>query len=184
MKVEFVGCSAPYREAIESRLVDVSAGDESTVWLVLCGSDDQWGELSQRCDEEQVVVAVLPNLEVEDYVRAFVSGASGAVYLDTSSSITVDVIKAAQHGEALLPLQAVRAMATSARRLEATFEVSDHEKELLRAVAQGKTIAQLAHAQFFSERTVRRHLQSLYLKLGVQNRAEAIASAARMGLLD
>jgi len=36
----------------------------------------------------------------------------------------------------------------------------------------------------YSERTIRRHLQNLYLRLGVRNRAEAIARAGRMDLSD
>lgn len=184
MKLGFVGCSAPYREAIESRLGEASVDGEETVWLMTCGSEAQWTEFAERCEAGDVVVAVLPDLSVDAYVRAFVAGASGAVYLDTSSSITVDVVKAAQQGEALLPLQSVRAMAMAAQRLAPVSELSEHETELLRAVSQGRTIVELAQQRYFSERTVRRHLQSLYLKLGVQNRAEAIAAAARMGILD
>jgi DNA-binding NarL/FixJ family response regulator len=185
--IELIGCSAPYVEAIEQRIHDRFGAevDHPDVVMVLCGTEGRWALLDDEiATNSRVVVAVLPELLLEDYIRALSAGASGVVYVDTSSAITVDVISAAVNGEVVLPLQAAHNMAVLAKRLKPSTDLTPPEVELLRAVAAGRTIVELARETYFSERTVRRHLQSLYLKLGVQNRAEAIAAAARLDIAD
>lgn len=187
MTIELIGCSAPYVEAIELRIRERYGPevDHPDVVLVHCNSEERWAVLGDEiATNSRVVVAVLPDLVIEDYIRALAAGAGGVVYVDTSSAITVDVISAAVNGEVVLPLQAAHNMALLAKRLKPTTDLTPPEVELLRSVAAGRTIVELARETYFSERTVRRHLQSLYLKLGVQNRAEAIAAAARLGIAD
>ena len=187
--VRIIGFPAPYVEAIQQRLVDRELPQAlqdllPDVVLVLCDSDQRWAELVSEVEACYLVVAVLPAPLLDDYVRALALGASGVVPVDTSSLITATVVEAATHGEVLLPGQAAKAMALLAQRTKPPTDLDQAETELLRSIAGGTTIVELARQQFFSERTVRRHLQSLYLKLGVRNRAEAIAAASRIGLLD
>lgn len=158
--------------------------DGPDVVLVHCDSDDRWANLSSEIEAGNIAVAVLSAPLLADYVQAFAFGAAGVVPLDTTSLITATVVEAASHGEVLLPSQAVKGMALLAQRTKPPTDLHPAEADLLRAIASGTTIMELARRQFFSERTVRRHLQSLYLKLGVRNRAEAIALASRTGLLD
>ncbi len=184
-----VGCSAPYREAIEQRVSErgrsrMTSDLEAEVKLIQCDSDRNWDLLAGESARGCIVVAVLPSPLMEDYVRALVAGAAGVVPLDTSSTITAAVIEAATHGEVVLPRQAAQNLALLAQRTKPPTNLSIRETDLLRAVATGTTIADVAREQYFSERTVRRHLQSLYLKLGVRNRTEAIAAATRMGIVD
>ncbi len=178
-----IGCPAPYREAVEAKLADT--GDRDIV-MVQCDSEDRWVELEARARAEDgdVVIAVLPSLVLDDYVRALAMGVAGVVYVDTPSVVTADVVRSAVQGEVVLPRQAAESMALLAKRLQPITALDAGEVELLQQVASGKSIVGLARETYFSERTVRRHLQSLYLKLGVRNRAEAIATATRMGLLD
>lgn len=186
MPISFIGCSSPYCEAVLARLAErLLDGNEVDVALVQCDSPDRWNQLAEQAAfEGRIVIAILAELVTGDFVNAFVRGASGAVYLDMPSSVTADVVMAALHGEALLPTQLVTNMALLAKRLQPPTDLTDPEVELLRAVAAGRTIVELARERFFSERTLRRHLQGLYLKLGVRNRAEAIAAATRMGVID
>lgn len=184
-----VGSPAPYREAVEARLADLglltTGNDKRVLVMIQCDCEEHWERLAREGeDPNSVAVAVLPSLVLDSYVRALCSGASGVVYIDTPSLITAEAVQAAVNGEVLLPRQAAQSLAMLARRLRPTTELDEAETLLLRSVASGRTIVDLAHETFFSERTVRRHLQSLYLKLGVRNRAEAIAAATRMGVLD
>ena len=112
------------------------------------------------------------------------AGAAGVVYVDTSSEATVDVIDAAVGGEVVLPRQAAQSIAALAQRMRPPSELDEGEERLLRALASGRTVVDLAREMHYSERTVRRHLHSLYLKLGVTNRAGAIGQAVRLGLAD
>ncbi len=61
--------------------------------------------------------------------------------------------------------------------------LSPREREVLALIAQGKTNQQIAGQLFLSPKTVMHHSGHLYRKLGVRGRAEAVACAARSGLL-
>ena len=61
--------------------------------------------------------------------------------------------------------------------------LSEREREVLEAVASGATNREIAGQLFLSPHTVKEHTSSLYRKLGVRNRAEAVQKAQRLGLI-
>jgi two-component system response regulator DesR len=61
--------------------------------------------------------------------------------------------------------------------------LSDREREVLRAIASGATNREIAGTLFLSPHTVKEHTSSLYRKLAVRNRAEAVQKAQRLGLI-
>jgi len=69
--------------------------------------------------------------------------------------------------------------ATSAR----PYNLTARELEVLAAIASGRTNAQIATDFFLSTKTVMHHSVSIYRKLEVRGRAEAVALAYRSGLL-
>lgn len=189
MALMVVGCSAPYEEALSRRLIDRGllgsiSGDGPNVVLVHCISEQNWARLESEIESGSIVIAVLPEPILEEYVHALALGASGVVPFNTSSLITAAVIEAATHGEVLLPRHAAHSISVLAQRLTPKTDLSADDAELLKAISAGHTIVEIARQSYFSERTVRRHLQSLYMKLGVRNRAEAISAATRMGMID
>ena len=54
----------------------------------------------------------------------------------------------------------------------------------LRALREGGTVSETAEALYLSANTVKFHLRSLYRKLGVSSREEAVFIARRIGLLN
>ncbi|MDP9244079.1 MAG: LuxR C-terminal-related transcriptional regulator, partial [Chloroflexota bacterium] len=62
-------------------------------------------------------------------------------------------------------------------------ELTERECEVLELVATGKTNREIAAALFISEHTVGRHLQNMFLKLGLASRAAATAYAYEHGLV-
>ncbi|MDY7041810.1 MAG: LuxR C-terminal-related transcriptional regulator [Chloroflexota bacterium] len=62
--------------------------------------------------------------------------------------------------------------------------MTDRELEVLRLVAKGWTNARIALELDVTERTVRFHLESLFARLEVDNRVEAVVKAIRLGWLD
>ncbi len=94
-----------------------------------------------------------------------------------------------------IPLGAGRALAradavavrladlTSAITQTATTDLSPREIEVLRLLATGRSNREIAETLFLSIRTVERHLTSIYTKIGVHSRAEAIVFAHRQTLL-
>lgn len=61
--------------------------------------------------------------------------------------------------------------------------LSEREREVLRLVADGLPTKQIASRLSISDRTVKFHVNSIFHKLGADNRAQAVALAAQRGLL-
>jgi DNA-binding NarL/FixJ family response regulator len=187
--LSITGCSAPYTEAVQSQLDHLglldNPADERRIAMVFCETDAQWELLSTEAEHaDTVAIAVLPTFDLDGYAQALVTGASGVVYVDTPSSMTAEAVRAATQGEVMLPQPAAQGLAALARREKPATDLDDREIELLRAVARGRPIVDIAKEMYFSERTVRRHLYGICVKLGVRNRAEAIAKATRLGIVD
>ena len=60
---------------------------------------------------------------------------------------------------------------------------TDREREVLDLIASGATNREIAGTLFLSPHTVKEHTSTLYRKLGVRNRAEAVQKAQRLGLI-
>lgn len=158
----------------------------ATVAVFHCATESDWERLDSTDDGGFLGrVAVIVQLDSALYRRALAMGV-GVVHHDTSTEIMAQVIESAGHGEALLPMQVARRLMADPSHGHATDEVplDRLEIELLRGVVDGETIVSLGERFHFSERTIRRRLQSAYLKLGVDDRTGAIRVIERDGLLD
>jgi len=62
-------------------------------------------------------------------------------------------------------------------------ELTEREMTVLRALAKGQSNKQIGRSLFISETTVKAHLKSIFAKLNVLSRTEAIAAAARRGIV-
>jgi DNA-binding NarL/FixJ family response regulator len=96
------------------------------------------------------------------------------VHLRTSSEIIVETARAAASGEALLPVGLAQSLAVKAQATEMPAGLDATELDLVSALACNHSIARMAHSLGYSDRTIRRRLQTLYVKLGVATRGEAI----------
>ena len=67
--------------------------------------------------------------------------------------------------------------------MQSLFDLTPAEAQVARSLASGKTVEAIATDGGVSVNTVRTHVRATYEKLGVQNRAEAINLAWRLGLL-
>jgi ATP/maltotriose-dependent transcriptional regulator MalT len=61
--------------------------------------------------------------------------------------------------------------------------LSDRERAVLELMASGATNPEIAENLHLSKHTVKEHTSSLYRKLGVRNRTEAVQRGQRLGLL-
>ncbi|MFD1734285.1 response regulator transcription factor [Deinococcus malanensis] len=64
-----------------------------------------------------------------------------------------------------------------------TFRLSPRELEVLRLLAEGRSNREVAQKLTLSEKTVARHVENVFNKLGVHSRASAVAIAIREGLV-
>ena len=75
-------------------------------------------------------------------------------------------------------------LAAAEAAADGTVALSDAELPVLRLLATGMSRSQIGGALFLSENTVKTHCSSIYRKLRVRSRPEAVARAAELGLLD
>jgi DNA-binding NarL/FixJ family response regulator len=94
----------------------------------------------------------------------------------------VDAIKRAAHGDTVLAAPVAKRLVDRVRDPEAGA-LSQRELEVLRADASGNTNAQIAGSPHISQATVKTHLLHIYDKLGVSDRAAAVARAYESGIL-
>ena len=118
--------------------------------------------------------------------RALEEGAAGYLSKDARRAEIVDAVQQAAKGRTVVPPALAAGLAGQIRlRASATTPVlSDREREVLVAFAAGKSIPTVAAELFLAPSTVKTHTQRLYEKLGVSDRAAAVAEAMRQGLLE
>jgi DNA-binding NarL/FixJ family response regulator len=130
-----------------------------------------------------VRVLVLTTYDTDSYVLpAIEAGATGYLLKDAPRAELLRAVRAAAAGQGVLsPSVATRLM--SRVRTPAPELLSQRELEVLELVAAGTTNRDAAVRLFISEATVKTHLLHIYAKLGVTDRAAAVAEAYNRGLL-
>ncbi|QRP48896.1 response regulator transcription factor [Amycolatopsis sp. FDAARGOS 1241] len=128
-------------------------------------------------------VLVLTTYDTDsDVLPAIEAGATGYLLKDAPREELFRAVRAASRGEAVLsPAVASRLMGQM--RAPAKEPLSHREIEVLTLVARGCTNKDAAKKLFISEATVKTHLIHAYAKLGVKDRAAAVAVAFERGLL-
>jgi DNA-binding NarL/FixJ family response regulator len=128
-------------------------------------------------------VLVLTTYDADSYVLpAIEAGATGYLLKDAPRAELLRAVRAAADGQGVLaPSVATRLM--SRVRAPDPELLSQREFEVLELVAAGTTNREAAARLFISEATVKTHLLHIYAKLGVGDRAAAVAEAFNRGLL-
>ncbi|OZM72170.1 DNA-binding response regulator [Amycolatopsis antarctica] len=128
-------------------------------------------------------VLVLTTYDTDsDVLPAIEAGATGYLLKDAPREELFRAVRATARGEAVLsPAVASRIMVQM--RAPAQEPLSARELEVLGLVSRGSTNKEAAARLFISEATVKTHLLHAYAKLGVRDRAAAVAVAFERGLL-
>lgn len=120
-------------------------------------------------------------------VEAVQRGAYGILGSGCSTEELISAVRSVAHyGSALSPLHA-RAIVDALRRRgrpEAPLSLTVRELQILEAIADGESVKQTAGRLGVSPRTIDNTQRVMFLKLGVRNRAHAVARAHELGLLD
>ena len=128
-------------------------------------------------------VLVLTTYDTDsDVLPAIEAGATGYLLKDARAEELFRAVRAAARGEAVLSPSVATRLLGSVRR-PAREPLSAREQEVLELIARGATNREAARALFVSEATVKTHLLHVYAKLGVNDRAAAVAEAFDRGLL-
>lgn len=128
-------------------------------------------------------VLVLTTFDSEtDVLPAIQAGATGYLLKDASPEELVRAVRAAHRGESVLSPSVAGQLMGQVRR-PAGKTLTDRELEVLRLVADGTSNRDAASRLFISEASIKTHLQHIYDKLGVRDRAGAVSEAYRRGQL-
>ncbi|MDT0300906.1 response regulator transcription factor [Streptomonospora wellingtoniae] len=117
-----------------------------------------------------------------DVGPAIEAGATGYLLKDALPEELTRAVRLAARGETVLS-PAVAARLVGKVRAPAA-SLSERELEILRLIADGSTNREAAARLLISEATVKTHVLHIYGKLGVSDRAAAVAAGFRRGLLD
>ena len=128
-------------------------------------------------------VLVLTTYETDrDVLPAIKAGATGYLLKDATQQELFRAVGAAARGESVLsPSVASRLLGQV--RAPVAEPLTQRELEVLQLVARGTTNREAARRLFISEASVKAHLLHVYAKLGVNDRAAAVAAAYERGLL-
>jgi DNA-binding NarL/FixJ family response regulator len=154
-------------------VIDVSLGDGSGLDLV--------AEFRRRHPAMGLVVLTM-HQDDDTLLHALDAGASALIHKSRSAEDVIAIV----HQAAASPERfSAVGLADAIRRRSsvATVRLTTRESEVLRELAEGASVAQIARALYMSESTVKTHIAKLYDKLGANNRASAVMSAMRLGLI-
>jgi two-component system nitrate/nitrite response regulator NarL len=182
---EVLGSSTDGRRALEEirRLApDVAILDENMPGLL-------GNEVMQAISRDGLATRVLMlSASVDSAVvfRAVANGVSAYLTKDSDRGAICDAVAAVARGQTVLAPQVQAGLAGEVRlrEHESRPALSPREHEILERTASGFSAPDIARELHISTATVKTHLRNIYEKLGVSERAAAVAEAMRRGLLE
>jgi two-component system nitrate/nitrite response regulator NarL len=132
------------------------------------------------------VVLISADVAGETVYAAVASGAAAYLSKASSGERICDAVAAVARGEVVLPdeVQAGLAAQVQARNRPAVPLLTAREREVLALIADGLSAPSIGARLHLSPATIKSHMRTLYEKLGVSDRAAAVAEAMRQGMLD
>ena len=143
--------------------------------------------------DSSVRVIVLTTFDADEYVyEALRAGASGFVLKDTPRHELVAAVRTVFDGGAMLsPVITSRLIGRFAQRLAVDTDtsrrleqLSDRERDVLVEIARGHSNSEISERLFIGTATVKPHINHVFTKLGVRDRAQAVAFAYESGLVE
>jgi DNA-binding NarL/FixJ family response regulator len=125
------------------------------------------------------LTSVLQGRSVSDAIQA---GAIGYLIKDTRGDELVRAIQDAAEGRVHLSPEAATRLAKDLRQPEGMKSLTERETSVLRLVAEGLANKEIARRLVISEKTVKAHLNNVFVKLDVHSRTQATLQAIRFGI--
>ncbi|SDK21520.1 response regulator [Microbulbifer yueqingensis] len=148
------------------------------------------GEAAEASDTPCRVI-ILTTFDPDEYVfRALQAGASGFMLKDIPPESLVEAVRTVADGGAMLApgitrrliSQFAQKMGTGRNLAERLERLTTREREVLAAIAHGKSNVEIAETLFIGPATVKTHVSSVLSKLGLRDRAQAVVFAYECGL--
>ncbi|WP_369146632.1 response regulator [Streptomyces sp. R44] len=146
------------------------------------GGVDAIAELTRRGARARVLVLTTYDTDT-DTLPAIEAGATGYLLKDAPREELFAAVRAAAEGRTVLSPTVASRLVTAVRSPAPDTALSARESEILALVAKGTGNRAIAAELFISEATVKTHLTHIYAKLGVNDRASAVATGYERGIL-
>ena len=181
--IELVGEASTGEEAL--RLVKETSPDVLILDMQLPDMDGV--EVTQTLQQNGSAVKILILSAHDDliYIHELMeAGAMGYLIKDEAQEMIVDAVRGISKGEEGWLSRSIAAQMVAWVRGDddGTVKFTPREREILQVLVQGKTNQQIASGLSISEKTVEKHLSSIFQKYGVSSRTEAAVSAVREGI--
>ncbi len=184
--LELVGEAADGREALD--LIRELTPDVAVLDIRMPGLEGtQVLSALRRDDVPGEVLFLSAFMESELAYRTVAEGARGYLSKESSRQEICDAIVTVARGGTALAQEVQAGLAREIRereREDGRPDLTPREAEVLRLIADGLSAPQIGKQIHLSPTTVKSHLHTLYEKLGVSDRAAAVAEAMRRGLLE
>lgn len=186
--VEVVGEASDGQEAVD--LAQELLADVVLMDIRMSKLDGVEATRRIKAQNPQIGVIVLTNYDDDRYVfEGIEAGASGYLLKDIGADDLSEAIHRVARGESLMAPSVLRKVldefAHRAEERELPHEgLTPRELEVLQALARGLKNEEIAKELFITEKTVKSHLGSIFGKLGVNDRSQAILYAIKHKLVD
>jgi DNA-binding NarL/FixJ family response regulator len=134
-------------------------------------------------DRRRRVVMLSMHVDAVTVRHALAAGARGYLSKDCDVEELEAAISDAMAGDVVLSADVRRVLADTPGSPTGDSLLTEREHEVLVLVAEGATTVEIADKLFISQKTVKNHLASVYDKLDVDDRTQAVVRAARLGLV-
>jgi DNA-binding NarL/FixJ family response regulator len=133
-----------------------------------------------RTENAEARIIVLTTFDSDENIyRGISAGAKGFLLKDVPPDELLRCIRSVHQGESYFPSSVAAKLAERVSGVELT----ERELAILQQLATGMSNKEIGSHYFISEGTVKSHLKNIFAKLNVLSRSEAIAAAARRGLI-
>ena len=189
LSIEVVGEASNVDRAL--KLAATHQPDSILLDMELAGSDGIAALIALKEMSYPGKVLVLSGHQEESWIfRAMQAGASGYVFKNHVATQLWEAINTIGRSEIFLPIEVVskffhhfQAEAESSLRISQKFHLTEREREVLNWLTQGASNQEISKHLYVTVATVKAHLTSIFTKLKVTSRAQAIVTAVKLGLV-
>ncbi|HIW34321.1 MAG TPA: response regulator transcription factor [Candidatus Paenibacillus intestinavium] len=139
---------------------------------------------------EEAIILIYTGFEFNNHFNLMVeTGIFGFIPKTTTREQLVTSVRCALRGEVILPFALVKQLRrtmlseTAATEEQTAIQISSNEYEILKQISKGKSNREIAEIVLMGQRSLEYSLTTLFQKLNVKSRMEAVLKAKQLGIL-
>lgn len=151
--------------------------------MPLMGGIEATKRIKHQFPETKIIMLTIFG-DGDNLFNSILAGATGYLLKDEKPGKILDALEEAMEGGspmspviATKSLQLIRSKNTDVSQNVEEYKLTKREVEILELISKGETYSQIADKIFISPKTVRKHIENIYVKLHVHNKLEAVKLA-------